>query len=187
MPSTDSAVLDTCCLTPGSTRSTLLRAATAGLYQPHLTEKILEELVHTLIDKLHMSEEDAQSIIHRIRIHFPEAFVTAHIPLIPVMPVNEKDQHVLAPAVASRAQFIVTENLKHFPRKLLSPFDIEALSVDDFLTHLFDKETAVMVKIIQQQASALQPPQTPLFVLEKLARIAPHFANMVRCEMAEEI
>lgn len=187
MPSTDSAILDTCCLTPGSSRSTLLRAATAGLYQPRLTEKILEELMHTLIEKLHMPEEDAQSIINRIRVHFPEALVTTHIPLIPAMPVNEKDQHVLAAAVASHAQIIVTENLKHFPRKLLSPFDIEALSVDNFLTRLFDKETTVMVKIIKQQASALQPPQAPLFVLEKLARIAPNFANLVWCEIAGKI
>ncbi|HWS84197.1 MAG TPA: hypothetical protein VN207_08045 [Ktedonobacteraceae bacterium] len=48
--------------------------------------------------------------------------------LIPSMPVNEKDRHVLAAAVASGSKFIVTQNLKDFPQLLLKQFEVEVLS-----------------------------------------------------------
>ena len=41
------------------------------------------------------------------------------------------DRHVLAAAITTSAQVIVTENLKDFPSKALAPFDIDAISSDE--------------------------------------------------------
>src|SRR6266704_1259571 len=107
-------ILDACALFPASLRDILLRTADADLYRLQLTNDILEEVRSNLIKK-GMQEAKAQRLIVTIKDHFPETFVTQHELLITSMPINEKDSHVLAVAVASRAQVIVTQNLRDFP------------------------------------------------------------------------
>ena len=45
------------------------------------------------------------------------------------------DRHVLAAAIAGRADVIVTKNLKDFPPAALQPHGIEAQHPDTFLIH----------------------------------------------------
>ena len=47
--------------------------------------------------------------------YFPDARVTSYEELIGSMTNHPKDRHVLAAAVAGRADVLVTENLKDFP------------------------------------------------------------------------
>ena len=47
--------------------------------------------------------------------YFPDARVTSYEELIGSMTNHPKDRHVLAAAVAGRADMLVTENLKDFP------------------------------------------------------------------------
>jgi hypothetical protein len=47
------------------------------------------------------------------------------------------DRHVLAAAVASDAQAVVTLNLKHFPTEACEPFAVEALHPDSLLLDLY--------------------------------------------------
>jgi predicted nucleic acid-binding protein len=78
-----------------------------------LTDEIIEEVSRNLIKK-GMPEDKAQRLVTTIREQFIDAFVTQHRSTIASMPINEKDRHVLAAAVASNAQVIVTRNLKDF-------------------------------------------------------------------------
>jgi hypothetical protein len=114
---------------------------------------------------------------------FPEALITHHTTLIGAMRNHPKDRHVLAAAVACRAQVIVTQNLRDFPQEVLAPFEIVAQSPDEFLTHLFSLDSERMIKIIEEQASDLHnPPKSVTEVLETLAQHAPTFAKLVRKE-----
>jgi len=118
-----------------------------------------------------------------MKSEFKAALVTEkeYKTIISSMPLNEKDKHVLAAAVASNSQIIVTQNLKDFPRHLLAPFSIEALSADDFLIRQFDQNADMMVRIIIEQARILRkPPQTPLEILNRLNLFAPTFAERIR-------
>ncbi len=66
----------------------------------------------------------ADQAAHReteIREHFGEAWVEGYEDLIPSMTNHDKDRHVLAAAVRSGAETIVTYNLKDFPRSALAP------------------------------------------------------------------
>ena len=93
------------------------------------------------------------------------------------------DRHVLATAVWSGASVIVTSNLRHFPRRSLDAFNIEALSVDDFLQRLYHRDATNMLAIIVDQASDLQNPVRSTWdVLDALALHAPRFAEIVRLE-----
>lgn len=173
-------VLDACVLFPASLRDTLLRAAQADLYRMQLTEEILEEMRRNLIKKA-MTEYRAQRLISVIRENFQDSFISQHRQLISSMPTNEKDRHVLAAAVACRAQVIVTFNLKDFPADLLAPFEVEAQSPDVFLTHLHHLDSQAMPRIIVEQAHNLyNPPKSVDEVLKTLEQHVPIFVSLMR-------
>jgi hypothetical protein len=166
----------------------LLRTADAGLYRLHLTDNILEEVRRNLVKKEIMQESEAKNLIDEIKRYFPESFVTQYNLLIPAMPVNQKDRHVLAAAVTSEAQVIVTQNLKDFPPHLLNPFEIEAQSPDDFLVDLFDPDNEhTMIQILIDQASDLyKSPKTVLELLDTLNQHVPKFVDLVRRSLNSE-
>jgi predicted nucleic acid-binding protein len=173
-------VLDACVLFPASLRDTLLRAAQADLYRLQLTEEILEEVRRNLVKKT-MTEYRAQRLISTLRENFQDSMISQHRQLIPSMPTNEKDRHVLAAAVACRAQVIVTFNLRDFPADLLAPFEVEAQSPDVFLTHLHHLDAQSMPRIIVEQASNLyNPPRSVDDVLKTLEQHAPIFVSLMR-------
>lgn len=173
-------VLDANVLFPASLRDTLLRTAWAGLYRLQLTDDILEEMRRNLVKKK-MSEEGAQRLVDTIKDVYEDALVTGHHELIGSMSNDEKDRHVLAAAVRSGAQVIVTFNLKDFPSQALAQFDIEAQSPDDFLVHLFHLDKDLITKILLEQAQELRKPaRTVSEVLDTLAQHAPSFVYLAR-------
>jgi hypothetical protein len=188
------AVLDANVLHPASTRSITLRAGNAKLYTPILTEDILSE-VHgsvrrELIQKGNpedVAEEKVKRITKAIREQFGDFFTEEHKEFISSMPNHPKDRHVLAAAVATGADFIVTENLRDFEEHLLAPLEVRAIPTDEFLTFLyhFDPENREPIQtLLKQQAAALNnPPRTLSYILEKLEIQAPNFVREVRKDL----
>ncbi|PRY13958.1 PIN domain-containing protein [Kineococcus rhizosphaerae] len=79
------------------------------------------------------------------------------------------DRHVLAVAIKSHAQVIVTSNLKDFPAKELDRWDIEAKSPDDFVSDQIHLDRAVVYAEVARIADSRQnPPHTVDDVLDKL-------------------
>jgi predicted nucleic acid-binding protein len=174
-------VLDACVLFPAALRDTLLRAADANLYRLHWTAEILEETRRSIVAQQRATKEQAQRLIDQIAQYFPEAAITGHHLLVPSMTNDEGDRHVLAAAIVSNSQVIVTHNLKHFPDYALSPFNIEAQSPDKFLISLIDLAPDRMIQIIREQANDLiRPPVTIERVLDKLQLDAPDFVARIR-------
>jgi hypothetical protein len=96
---------------------------------------------------------------------------------------DPKDRHVLAAAVKAGAQTIVTTNLRHFPAPTLSPFEIEALSPDDFLCDLYDLAPQEIEQILVEQAAGLRnPPMSIDSVIAEIAKTAPTFVAILRNE-----
>ena len=146
------------------------------MYRIVWTEDILEAVRRTLVVDLAKTEDQADKRIAVMKKAFPDALVTQHTALISAMTNDSKDRHVLAAAVVSGAQVIVTSNLSDFPSESLGPFFVEAQSPDQFLTHLLDLDRERVGEILSQQAQALRnPPKTVGDILEELARLAPHF------------
>ena len=103
--------------------------------------------------------------------------------LIPSMTNQEKDRHVLAAAVVSDAQVIVTENIRDFPVEALAPHHIEAQTIDKFLVNLFYLSPETMVKTIVKQINALHNPSRTLAqMLDTLTLHAPTFVTLMREE-----
>jgi predicted nucleic acid-binding protein len=179
-------VLDACALFPASLRDILLRAADAGLYKLQFTDDIMEEVRRNLVLQRNIPAEKAQRLIDVIKTHFPESLITHHHPLIEAMPINTKDRHVLAAAVAGKAQVIVTQNIKDFPESFLAPFEVKAQLPDEFLLQLLYLNPHVVINIIKEQANDLRnPPKTMSDILETLALHAPIFVKEVHKELED--
>jgi len=173
-------VPDACTLFPASLRDTLLTAAELNLYEMRLTDDILEEVRRNLAQK-RMSEENALKIITTIKATFEECMITRHRALIEGMPLNKSDRHVLAAAVVSNADFIITQNLRHFPKHQLSQFEVEALPPDKFLSDLFNNEPERMKGVLIKQAGNLhKPSMTVAEVLDVLKQHTPNFVNKMQ-------
>lgn len=182
-----SVVLDTSVLYPFHLRDTLLQTAEAYLYRPLWSPDILAELQDNLMTKAGLARSDVDRLIAEMTRTFRSALVTgyqASIPLVSHLTNDPDDRHVLAAAVHSRANKIVTSNRKHFPRVALAQVGIVSQSPDDFLCELFTVDQESMNSVIQRQANAYRRP--PLSVPELLASLepdAPRFANQVRTRL----
>ncbi len=192
------AVLDACVLIPASLRDTLFRASQANLYSMRFTDEILEEVRRNLIKKGMTTEESANRLISIIKDKFGESLVEGYEQFLPFMLINSKDRHVLAAAVACRADYIVTQNLGDFPQTILRCFRVEAVSPDRFLLDLFQSHPEIMPTLIFEQANNLsRPPKTVRDVLNSLSlhakdlsrRMGEHFSSTQEdtCHQVERI
>jgi len=78
---------------------------------------------------------------------------------------------VVAAAVKTRAESIITFNLKDFPKSALDPLDIVAIHPDEFICDLLDLNTSAVIEAAgRQRASLKNPPFTALEFLDLLQR-----------------
>jgi predicted nucleic acid-binding protein len=177
------ALLDANVLYPAYLNDALLRLAYAGLFQVRWSEQILDEMARNV--KANGPELRHASIdrrVEKMKESFRDAMVTGHEGLIPSMTNHEKDRHILAAAVAARADLIVTSNVKHFPRSPCEPYKIDVQWSDDFLCYQWDLEDPkLLTKILERWAAQLSKPPLTLEQLleEHLIRSAPKFSGTV--------
>ncbi|HEY4027420.1 MAG TPA: PIN domain-containing protein [Candidatus Dormibacteraeota bacterium] len=95
---------------------------------------------------------------------------------------DPNDRHVLAAAVAAKADAIVTFNRRHFADDACDPYGVEVLHPDQFLVDLHDLDQETVEDEIAAQAAALRrPPMSPAELLAMLERGGvPKFAARLR-------
>ena len=127
------AVIDACVLADVFKRNLLLHLAEAELFRPRWSSKILDETEWAIL-KITMGEADGTKQRVAIERAFQGACVTGYEALIPVIALPDADdRHVLAAAIHTNAQVLVTDNLKDFPSNELTKFGIELKSPDEFI------------------------------------------------------
>jgi hypothetical protein len=85
--------------------------------------------------------------------YFPDARVAGYEDLIDSMTNHPKDRHVLAAAIAGRADMLVTENLRDFPPESVAPLGITVAGQDDFLLGLLELYPDAVLDALRRQAS----------------------------------
>lgn len=167
------ALLDACVLYPVPLRDFLLQLASANLFQPKWTRQIQEEWSRNLlVNRPDLTTAQLHRTITLMDAAFPDAEVTAYKSLIPslILP-DANDRHVLAAALRSRAQVIVTANLKDFPSPYLATLGIVRQHPDDFIRQLLEQEPIQALAAFRQQVAYLKnPPKTALEVLGSLRK-----------------
>jgi len=170
-------VLDTCVLAPMPLCDTLLRLAEhPASYTPRWSAGILDEL-RRVLRRMEYSESQAERRIAAMRAAFEDACVTGYAGLVQTMTNDEKDRHVLAAAVRAGAHAILTENVKHFPAKSLTPHGIGVLTPDEFLARQFHLNRGLLEEKLRGQAAACRVPYED--VVRKLAKWAPSLPKLI--------
>ncbi len=113
---------------------------------------------------------------------FPEAAVGDYDHLIPFMTCHAKDRHVLAAAVRSKSEAIVTFNLRDFPAHSTEPHGVDVHHPDEFLLRLLETDALDVIDELERQAASnRRDPRTLRALLDALARVhVPEFADEVR-------
>ncbi len=157
------AVYDANILYPAPLRDLFIRLAQAGLVRARWTETIHDEwLRNVLRDHPHLSPQRLERTRALMNEAVRDCLVTGYEELIESLALPDPDdRHVLAAAIRSGAETIVTFNLSDFPAQILARFDIEAQHPDDFLVALLDAAPGVVCAAVKQQRDSLRnPPKT---------------------------
>ncbi|MDZ7847010.1 MAG: PIN domain-containing protein [Owenweeksia sp.] len=114
---------------PVDIRDILFWFAYYELFTPKWSQHIFDELEQVMSRK-EISGDIIRQQISRANKAFPDALVKNYEALIETLELpDRKDRHVLAAAIKTNANIIVTNNLEDFP---------SAKSADDFITDLID-------------------------------------------------
>ncbi len=136
-------VLDACVLYPPVLREILTGLAGAGLFAPVWSARIVEEWARATRKLGPLAEDQARGAAALLNLRFPKANQAAapgvearlHLP-------DENDIHVLAVAVTSGADAILTYNAADFPRHVLAAEGVERRDPDGFLWELWSHHPA---------------------------------------------
>lgn len=122
---------DAAVLYPAPLRDLLLRVARTGLVRAHWTEQILDECFRNILanrpDLAPAALERTRRLMNQA---VPDVIVTGYESLVSGLSLPDADdRHVLAAAIKTGAQVIVTWNLADFPPASLAPYGIEAIDL----------------------------------------------------------
>jgi predicted nucleic acid-binding protein len=178
------AVLDADVLFPMVLRDTLLRAAAAGCFRLHWSDRILDEVTRNLIEDYGMDPGKATALREVMEEAFPDANVAGSEHIEPEIPNHPKDRHVVAAAVAVGATIVVTSNIRDFTEL---PPGISAMRPDQFLCELFKTKPDELLAALDAQVSAYHRPKLSVReLLERLNGIAPTFVAQVLQVVGQE-
>lgn len=167
------AVLDANVLFPAPMRDYFLHLAGLKLYDPVWTVAIQEEWIRNLLKtRPDLNRVSLEAVRRRMDKEFPASNVQGYESIIDSLFLPDaNDRHILAAAIKGQAQIIVTANLKDFPKKILTPYEIHAMHPDDFVLACIDRGKAKAIKALKNQVKYLQNPPLPIEkVLENLKR-----------------
>jgi predicted nucleic acid-binding protein len=178
------AVYDACVLYPAPLRDLLIRLAGKGLYRAKWTAEIDDEWKRNLLANRPDLRADQLDRVSELMVRaVPDALVTGHHSLyVGLILPDPDDIHVLAAAIRCNAEVIVTFNLKDFPLRALSEFEIEAQHPDEFIMNLWDLDRAAVLSAASEMRRALvRDPYTTDKFLECIYRQGlPQVAGAMR-------
>jgi predicted nucleic acid-binding protein len=168
-------LIDTCVLYPTVMREMVLGAAAFGAFEPFWSPRILEEWARAAVKLGPAGEAQARGEIALLRTRWPASEVSVKpgsdarfwLP-------DDDDIHVLAAAVHTSADAIMTLNAKDFPRGLLWEEGLERVDPDSFLHQVWLEHPQAMAELadrILHEALSLSDRPWDMRSLLKKARL----------------
>jgi predicted nucleic acid-binding protein len=167
------AVYDACVLYPAPLRDLLIQLATIGEFRAKWSDDIHDEWTRSVLrDNPKCTSEQ----LARTRRLMDEAILDCNVDdyqeLIPALTLPDADdRHVLAVAIRSGADVIVTFNLKDFPASRIAKYGIDAQHPDEFIMHLMDLVPHLVCRAVKAQRQRLKnPPMSVEDLLDRFER-----------------
>ncbi|MBZ6391857.1 MAG: PIN domain-containing protein [Pantoea dispersa] len=153
-------VFDACVLYPSPLRDLLMHLGLTDLCQPKWSDDIQDEWTRNLLaNNPEYKEEKLARTVRLMNTALPDANVTNYQPIIDGLNLPDPDdRHVLAVAIKSQSEIIVTANLKDFPAEILSPYGIEAMHPDEFIVDLLDLNASHVFKAVNRARTSMSKP-----------------------------
>jgi predicted nucleic acid-binding protein len=167
------AILDACVLYPAPLRDLLLSFADKGLFNPKWSDEIQNEWSRNLLsNRPDLSKAQLQKTIEAMNSAFPDSNVENFTSFIYNIKLPDPDdRHVVAAAIRSKADFIVTYNLKDFPKSIENEYGIEILHPDEFLCNIYDSNPEKAQNAFMNMVNRLKnPPKSKTEVIQILSK-----------------
>ncbi|MCJ8295713.1 MAG: PIN domain-containing protein [Oceanospirillaceae bacterium] len=173
MSSNYTVVFDANVMYPAPLRSFLMYLALSGEFRARWSELIHDEWIRNLlINRPDLKPEQLDRVRQLMDKHIPGALVTGFEGLIESINLPDKDdRHVVAAAIQTRAEAIITFNLKDFPDSAISQYGVTAIHPDEFINDLIDLNMSIVIEAARRhRASLKKPPFTASEYLDLLQR-----------------
>ncbi|MCF6315936.1 MAG: PIN domain-containing protein [Marinosulfonomonas sp.] len=168
-------LIDACVLYPTVMREVLIGVAAQGLFTPLWSTRILEEWARAAARLGAGQDAVARGEIALLRARWPDAEVdysadleaSLHLP-------DPNDTHVLAAAIAGKADVLLTMNLKDFPTRVVSANGVLRRDPDGMLREMFAEHPDVVGEVAQsvrQMAEHLSGKKQDMRKLMEKARL----------------
>ena len=167
------ALLDACVLYPAPVRDLLLSLAENKLFKPKWSSKIQNEWSsNLLLNRPDLKKDQLDLTIEAMNAAFPDSNVEKFESLIAGISLPDPDdRHVVAAAIRSKADVIVTYNLKDFPKSIEKEYDIEIQHPDIFLSNIYDLHPDKAKEAFNKMVKRLKnPPKSYSEVLNTLLK-----------------
>lgn len=157
-------VLDACVLYPAPLKDLLvgLAAPPASLYRAKWTHKIHDEWVGGVLrDRDDLTEDKLRRTCELMNKAVPGSLVSGYEHLIETLNLKDPDdRHVLAAAIRSDADNIVTFNLKDFDKEELQKYDVYTEHPDEFVCNMLSLYTPQVIDTVRRQRARLKNPHS---------------------------
>jgi len=176
-------VFDASVLYNAPVRDLLLQLASQGLFRARWSARIQEEWMRNLLEKRpDLKREQLERTCEMMNKTVLNCLVEDYEELAAGITLPDPDDaHVLAAALKSQAQVIVTYNLKDFPQSTLTKYQIEVLHPDTFLRSQLDLYPPSFLSCIKAVRARLRkPPKTAQEYLFTLFQHLPQTVNILR-------
>lgn len=160
MPSKFTVLYDACVLYPAPLRDLLMRLALTDLFRAKWSNMIHEEWIHNALkNRPDLNRENLERTRDLMNQNVRDCLVNNFEHLIPAIDIpDQNDRHIVAAAIKSGTDAIITFNLKDFPNTLLEKYNIYAEHPDDFISNLLELNPPVVCSAIAKQRASLKNP-----------------------------
>jgi predicted nucleic acid-binding protein len=151
----------------------LVHLALTHLFQARWSETIHDEWIRNVLEaRPDVTREQLERTRSLMNKAVPDSVVTGYEKLVQTLSLPDPDdRHVLAAAIHTKAEIIVTFNVRDFPASVLSSYGIEACKPDAFVLRLLDAYPVETVAALRKQRAALKkPPQTVVQFLDIISK-----------------
>lgn len=160
MTSNFTVVYDACVLYPAPLRSLLMYLALTDLFRARWSDMIHDEWIRNLLkERPDLTEAQLKRTRQLMNQHVRGCLVTGFEQLIPAIELPDADdRHVVAAAIHTRAEGVVTFNLRDFPDEALEPFNLRAIHPDEFIMDLMDLNIGAVINAARTHRQSLRNP-----------------------------
>ncbi|MBB5515885.1 putative nucleic acid-binding protein [Rubricella aquisinus] len=160
-------LLDACVLYPTIVREVLTGVAAEGAFTPLWSPRILEEWRRAAL----RHGEDDRVTITLLEDRFRGASVDVPEEAVADLSLpDNNDRHVLAAAIAGRADAIITFNLKDFPGRTLARYGVQPLHPDAFLWSLHGEAPEQVARVIHDTHARAEAAYGQPYPLRKMLK-----------------